>query len=189
RCPSALRGEGNLVEALAAEALGGTGDCAATEVAVEVHCGFVIREGPYDEAVETALHEVAARPHEQLSAKPQALEFRPQIKLVDFSVVIEAARAIAAVIGVARNVVAKHENGDPASIADRVFPPGRPPPVDELVEFRTGNYALVGGAPRLVVGSRNLRRIGRLGTTDLDKDRVHGSNSSKRQSGLQVCCL
>src|SRR5262245_59778277 len=100
---SALPGEGDLVENLAAKALGRAGDRAAAEVGVETDRGLVIRQRPDHEAAEPALGEVAAGCVEQLAAEAQPLEFRPQVELVDLAVVVEAAGAVAAVIGVARN--------------------------------------------------------------------------------------
>ena len=46
-------------------------------------------------------------------------------------------------------------------------------PVDELVELRTRDDALVGGPPRFVVGGRDGVCVRRLGAPDLDQGRAH----------------
>ena len=84
----------------------------------ELDRGLVVRQRPDHEALQAALREVAARRREQLAAEAQPLEFRPQVKLVDLAVVVEAARAVAAVVGVARDRIAEGEDGDPAAFAD-----------------------------------------------------------------------
>ena len=71
--------------------------------------------------------EILARGGEQPAAEAEALEFGPQIKLVDLAVVEQAASAVAAVVGVAGDLVAELQDGDAAAFADRANPtsPGR----------------------------------------------------------------
>jgi hypothetical protein len=125
--------------------------------------------------VQPALHQVAPRRGEQLAAEAEPLEFRPQVEFEDFAVVIEAARAIASVVGVARHAFAESQHRDPAAFAHRGVPPHRPAPVDELVEFRSRNNALISVPPGVVVRRRNRPCIGRLGAADFDQGRAHGA--------------
>src|SRR5215510_5102540 len=97
---SPVPGEGDLVEHAGAEALGGACHRLAAERAVEADGRLVVRQRPDHEALQPALHQVAARRGEQLAAEAQPLEFGTQIKLVDLTVVVEAARAVAAVVGI-----------------------------------------------------------------------------------------
>src|SRR5262249_13232894 len=102
-------------------------------------------------------------------------EFRPQIELVDFAVVVEAAGAVAAVIGVARDLVAELQQRDAAALADGAVPPGRAAAVDELFQFGAGDDALIRGPPCLIVGRRNRAGIRSLGAANLDEGGAHGS--------------
>jgi len=61
------------------------------------------------------------------------------------------AGAIAAIIGVARDLVAERQHADAAAFSDRGIPPLRAAAVDQLFEFGTGDNSLVGRAPRLIV--------------------------------------
>src|SRR5262249_45202729 len=99
--------------------------------------------------------------------------FRPQVELVDLAVVVEAAGAVAAVIGIAGDAVAERQHRDPAAFANRAVPPLRAAPVDQLVELGSRDHALIRATPGLVVSRRDRRRIGRLGAADLDQDRAH----------------
>ena len=99
---SVIPGEGHLIEALFAETLRGAGDRLAAERLVELHRRIVVGQRPDHEALQSALGEVAARRGEQPAAEAQALVLRAQIELVDLAVVEQAARAVAAVVGVAR---------------------------------------------------------------------------------------
>src|SRR5947207_2825855 len=83
--------------------------CAAAR-AVEADRRLVVGQRPDHQAVQSALHEVATRGGEQLAAEAETLEFRPQIKLVDLAVVVQAARAVAAVVGVARDAIAESQH-------------------------------------------------------------------------------
>src|SRR3954469_781375 len=114
RIASALPGVGDLVEHLSAEPLGGACDRAAAEVAIEVDSVLVVGQRPHHEAVESALREILARRGEQLASEAEPLEFRPQVELVDFPVVVEAAGAVAPVVGIARDIVAEHQEADAA---------------------------------------------------------------------------
>src|ERR1700748_1509340 len=100
-------GVGHLVEHPGAEAFRGAGDRLAAERAVELERRGVVGQGPHYHALQAALAEVAAHRGEQLVAEAQALEFGAQIELVDLAVVIEAAGAVAAVIGIARDGLAE----------------------------------------------------------------------------------
>src|SRR5664279_38420 len=114
-----LPGVSDLVERLGAEALRRAGDSAATERTIKLHRRFVIGQRPHHQALQAALHQILARGREQPAAKAETLEFWTQIKLVDFAFVEQAARAVAPVIGVAGDAVAKLQNGDAAALADR----------------------------------------------------------------------
>src|SRR6516162_3866414 len=84
---SAGPGEGDFVEGAGAEAFGGAGHRLAAERPVEADRRLVVRERPDHQALQSALHQVAPRRGEQLAAEAEALEFRPQVKLVDLAVV------------------------------------------------------------------------------------------------------
>src|SRR5215813_1489687 len=173
RTRSAGPGEGDFVEGAGAEAFGGTSHRLATERPVEADRRLVVRERPNHQALQSALHQVAPRRGEQLAAEAEALEFRPQVKLVDLAVVIQAAGAIAAVIGVTGHAFAECQHHDPAAFANRAVPPCRAAPVDELVELRPRNDALISAPPGFVVRRGDGRSIGRLGAADFDQGRVH----------------
>src|SRR5215472_1624291 len=83
RTRSARPGEGDFVEGAGAEAFGGAGHRLAAERPVEADRRLVVRERPDHQALQAALHQVAPRRGEQLAAEAEALEFRPQVKLVD----------------------------------------------------------------------------------------------------------
>src|SRR5262245_38799185 len=156
---SVLPGVGDLVQGLAAESLGGARDRAATQIAVEIDRGFVVGERPDHQAVHAALGEIAPCRLKQLAAKAETLKFGTQIELINLAVVIQAACAIATVVGVARHRVAEDQNGDAAAAPDRAFPPRRAATIDQLVEFRTRDHALVRGAPSFVMSGRNGCRV------------------------------
>src|SRR5205085_9132454 len=101
---------------------------------------------------------------------PEALEFGAEIELVDLAVIEQAARAVAAVIGIARGAVAEREQRDAASFGDGVFPPAGSAPVDQLLELRTRNDPLIRGPPGRVMRRRDRRGVGRLGAANLDDD-------------------
>src|SRR5580700_9711787 len=86
-CRSRVPSVGDLVERLFAEFLARPGDRAAAEGTVEFYRRFVVRQRPHDEAANPALGEVAPRRREQPATEAEALEFRPQVKLVDLAVI------------------------------------------------------------------------------------------------------
>ena len=139
-------GKSDLVENARSEPFGGAGHRLAAERAVEFDRRLVIRQRPDDQALQAALRQVAPRRGEQLAAKAEPLELGPQVELVDFAVVVQAARAVAAVVGIAGDVVAERQDGDPAAFADGAVPPVRAAAVDQLVELGTGNDALIGAS-------------------------------------------
>src|SRR5713226_6858406 len=148
---SAIPGECDLIEHAGSEPLGGARHRLARERAVKADCRLVVRERPDHQALQPALHQVTPCRGKELAAEAEALEFRPQIKLVDLPVVVQAARAVAPVIGVAGDAIAEGQHGDAAALADRAVPPLRAVPVDQLLELGSGNDSLVGTSPGLVV--------------------------------------
>src|SRR5581483_2765473 len=88
---SAVPAVGDLVEHARTEAFGGTGNRPATEGAIEFHRRVVVRERPDHQALHPALHEIAAGGAEQATAEAKALEFRPQVKLINLAFVVQAA--------------------------------------------------------------------------------------------------
>src|SRR6202158_4971799 len=121
---------------------------------------MIVRQGPDGEALDAALGEIAPRRREQPATEAEALEFRPEIKLVDFAVIGQAARPVPPVIGIARNGVAERQDRNTAALADSAFPPLRSAPVDQLVKLRPGDDASVCGAPRLIMGRRQRSSVG-----------------------------
>src|SRR6266516_2679535 len=170
---SAGPGEGDFVEGAGAEPFGGAGHRLAAERPIEADGRLVVRERPDHQALQPALHQVAPRRGEQLAAEAEALEFRPQVELVDFAVVIQAARAVAPVIGITGHAFAECQHHDPAAFANRAVPPCRAAPVDQLVELWPRNDALIRTPPGFVVRRGDGRSIGRLGAADFDQGRVH----------------
>ena len=158
-CRSAIPAERDLIEHAGAEFFGTARHRLAAERAVEFDRVFVFRQRPDDQRFQRALRQVAPRRGEQAAAEAEALEFRPQIELVDFAVIIEAARAVAAVIGVARDLVAELQQRDAAAFANGAFPPRRAAAIDQLFEFGARNDALIGGPPCLIVGVRDSAGI------------------------------
>ena len=79
------------------------------------------------------------------ATEAETLEFQAEIKLVDLTFgEMQAASPVAAVIGVARDFVAKHQHADAAAFADRAVPPVWAAAVDQLFQFGAGNDALIG---------------------------------------------
>src|SRR6185437_11271547 len=101
------------------------------------------------------------------------LELRAQIKLVDLAIIKQAARAVAAIIGVAGDLLAKLQDGDAAALADRRIPPIRATPGNQLIEFVAGDDALIGGAPSLVMSLGDVGCVRCLGATNLYDGRAH----------------
>ena len=143
----------------------------AAERAVEFDRVLVFRQRPHDQRFQRALRQIAPRGGEQPAAEAEPLEFRPQIKLVDLAVIVEAARAVAAVIGVAGDLVAELQERDAAAFADGRFPPRRTAAIDQLFEFGARDDALIGRPPRLVVGIGDRAGIAGSGAADFDEDR------------------
>src|ERR1700675_3659449 len=139
RPPSVGPGEGDLVERLGPEFLGGARDHAAAEGAIKFRRRIVVGQRPDHHALQPPLQQVAPRGGEQPAAEAEALKFRPQIELVDLAFEVQAAGAVAAVIGIARDLVAEHQYADAAALADRAVPPLRATAVDQLFEFGAGN--------------------------------------------------
>src|SRR5262249_41859898 len=155
------------IEGAIAKPFGRTGDRTAAERAIEFHGRLIVGQGPDHDAFHAALREIAAGRGEQASAEAQALEFWAQIDLVDFTVVVQAAGAISAVVGIAGNLIAEHQDRDAATFADGAVPPVRAAAIDELFQFRAGNHALIGGAPGFVMGYGHRGRVGRRGAANL----------------------
>src|SRR6195256_6901052 len=139
-------GEGDLVERLGPEFLRRARDHAATEGAVKLRRDMVVGERPDPHALQAALQQVAPCGSEQPAAEAETLKFRPQIKLVDLAFEVQAARAVAAVIGITRDLVAEHQHADAAALADRAVPPLRAAAGDQLLQLGAGNDALIGRA-------------------------------------------
>src|ERR1700733_2150862 len=96
-CP----GESDLVERLRPELLRGARHHAAAERAIEFGSGIVVGERPHHHALQPALREVALGRGEQAAAEAKSLELGTKIEFVNFAFEVQAARAVAAVIGVA----------------------------------------------------------------------------------------
>src|SRR4051794_12669601 len=131
--PSVAPGEGNLVERLRPEFLRRTRDHAAAEGAVKLRRRIVVGQCPDHHALQPALQQVAPRGGEEPAAEAETLEFRPQIELVDLAFEVQTAGAVAAVIGIACDLVAEHQHADAAALADRTVPPLRAAAVDQLL--------------------------------------------------------
>src|SRR5215472_12817946 len=174
--------ERDLVEHSRAEFFRGPRHRLAAQRAIELDRVFVFRQRPHDQRFQRALRQVAPRRREQAAAKAQALVFRPQVKLVDFAVVIEAARAVAAVIGVACDLIAELQQRDAAALADRAVPPRRAAAVDESPELGARNYSLIGRPPCLIMRVGNRGGIARLGAAYFDEDGAHDAKLMMRFS-------
>src|SRR6185436_15100269 len=140
-----LPAERDLIEALRPEALGRARDRAAAERLVESDRRLVVGQRPAHQALQPALRQVAPRRGEQAAAEAEPLEFRTEIKLVDLAVIEQAARAVAPVIGIARDAIAEAEQRHAAAFGDRVLPPARAAPADQLLQFGSGDDAAIGG--------------------------------------------
>src|SRR5215471_8786706 len=161
-------GEGDLVERFWPEALRRACDHAPAERTVKLGGRIVIRQRPHHHALQAALGEIAARRVEQAPAETETLEFRTQIELVDFALEMQAARAVAAIIGIAGHLVAKHQHADAATFADRAVPPLRATAVDQLFQLGAGYDALISRAPGFVMGRRYRCSVCSLGRPNLD---------------------
>src|SRR5262249_9117141 len=122
---------------------------------------------------QTALVEILARSGEQSTPKSEALELRPQVNLINLTVIKQTARSVAPVVGITGNSFAKLQDRDAAALADRRIPPVRSAAVDQLVEFVARDDALIGGAPCLVMCVGDILCIGRLRATNLYEGRSH----------------
>src|SRR5882724_3429693 len=172
-------GEGDLVERLRPEFLRGPRHHPPAEGAVEFGRMYVVGERPDHHALQAALHQVALGRGEKPSAETEALKLGAQIELVDLAFEMQAARAVAAVIGIARDLVAEHQHADAAALADRAVPPLRAATVDQLLELGPGNDTLIGRAPGFVMGGRHRSCIRSSGRPNLDQGCAHGSDQSK----------
>src|SRR5262249_46312186 len=143
-------GERNLVENPSSELLRRLRHHAAAEAAVEVERRLVVGQCPHHHALQPALRQVTLGGREQPPAEAEALEFGAQVKFVDLAVEMQAPRAVAAVVGVAGDLVAEHQYADAAAFSDRAGPPLRAATVDQLGELGPGDDALVGRTPRFV---------------------------------------
>src|SRR5947207_733940 len=112
---SAGPGESDLVERLRPELLRGAGHHPAAERTVEFRRRVVVGERPDHHALQPALHQIAPGRGEEAAAEAEALEFRPQIELVNLALEMQAAGAVAAVVGVAGDLVAEHQHADAAA--------------------------------------------------------------------------
>src|SRR5258705_13161554 len=130
-----------------------------------------------------------SRGGEPPAAEAEALKLGAQIKLVDLAFEMQAARAVAPVIGVARDLFAEHQPADAAALADRAIPPLRAAAVDQLLQLGAGNDALIGGAPSFVMGRRYRRCVRSFGRPNLDQGCAHGSDQSKSARRLQGLSL
>src|SRR6516165_6645374 len=98
-------GEGDFVERFRPELFGRARHHAAAERAIEFGGGVVVGQRPDHHALQPALPEVALGGREQAAAETKPLELGPQVKLVDLALEMQAARAVAAVIRVAGDLV------------------------------------------------------------------------------------
>src|SRR3979411_1288383 len=147
-------GEGDLVERLGPEFLRRTRNHAAAERPVKLRGGIVVGQRPDRHALEAALQQIASRGGKQPAAEAETLKFRPQVKLVDFAFEMQAACAVAAVIGIASDLVTENQHAAAPAPADRAVPPLGAAAVDQLLQLGAGNDALISGAPGFVVGRR-----------------------------------
>src|SRR5262249_58918928 len=120
---------------------------AAAERAIDVERRIVVRERQHHEAAQPALCEIAPCRGEKAPAEPETLKFRPQVQLVDFAVVGEAAGAVATVVGGTGDTIAEHQERHAAALTDRAFPPSRSAPADQLREFGARDDALIRRPP------------------------------------------
>src|ERR1043165_7081111 len=112
RADSVLPPERDLIETLGPEAFRRARHRAAAERLVETDRRVVVGERPDHQALQSALRQIAPRRREQPPAETQPLKFRAEIELVDLAVVEQAARAVAAVVGVARDAIAELKQRD-----------------------------------------------------------------------------
>src|SRR6478672_11920216 len=178
-------GEGNLVERFGPELLRGARHHAAAKRAIELGRQIIVGKRPDYHALQAALRQIASRGIEQAAAEAEALEFRAQIKLVDLAFEVQAAGAVAAVIGIARDLVAEHQHADAAALADRAVPPLRAAAVDQLFQLGARNDAPIGRTPGFVMGRRHRGCIRSFGRPNLDQGCAHDPNQSKSARRLQ----
>src|SRR5687768_15709370 len=95
--------EGDLFQGLLVEYLDPFGGVAAAGPLVEGKCAAIVFERPDHHALQPGRGELFAGGGKQPAAEPDALIFRPQVELVDFALLREAAGAVAAQRGVAGN--------------------------------------------------------------------------------------
>src|SRR5262249_6879897 len=128
------------------------------------------------------------RRREQPPAEAEPLELGTQVELVDLAVELQAARPVAAVVGVARDGVAERHERDAAALADRAVPPVGAAACDQPLEFPARNDPLIGGPPSFVMRISNRFCIGCACTTNLDEDRAHESNRTSTRLSHQEGC-
>src|SRR4249920_1561342 len=159
RPASARPGKRDLVEDACSEPFGRAGHRLAGEGAIKADGRLVVGERPDHETLQPALRQVTSCRGEELAAEAEALKLGAQIQLVDLTVIIQAAGAVATVVGIARDGLAEGKHGDAAALANGAVPPLRAAPVDQLVELGSGNDALVRPPPGFVMRRRNGRCI------------------------------
>src|SRR4029077_778386 len=157
----------------------------AAERLVERNRRLVVAERPDHQALQSALREVAPRRREQPPAEAEPLELRAEIELVDLAVVEQAARAIAPVVGIARDAIAELQQRDAAPFGDGILPPARTAPADQLLEFGTRDDAAIRRPPSRIVRRRDQRGIGWLGAANLDEDGRHVRIEQRDRSGCK----
>src|SRR5258708_23056194 len=182
-------GESDLVERLGPEFFRAAGDHTATQRPIKLCRGIVVGERPDHHALQPTLQQVAPCRGEQPAAEAEPLKLGPQVKLIYLAFEVQAAGAVAAVVRIARDLVAEHQHADTAALADRAVPPLWAAAVDQLLELGAGNDALIGRAPSLVMRGRYRGCIRSFGRPYLDHGCAHGANQSKSARPLQGLSL
>src|SRR5262249_44031190 len=143
------------------------------QCAIETNRRGIIRQCPNHHALDAALRQVASCRRKQAAPEAETLKLRSQVELVDFSLVSQASRPVPAIVSIACNSIPECHYRNSATLADRTFPPLRAAPIDQLVQLRTRDDALVRRTPSQVVRGRKRLGIGRSGTADFDGDGMH----------------
>src|SRR5690606_40292115 len=142
--------ESDLAQSLAIEDLNGICRVAAANTLIEGQSRIVVLQYPYDQTVEAMRLEHLVRCLEESATEAYALIFRTKVKLVDFAVLLEILRTIAAQCGVASdfttNFKKKHRRGPAKSIR----PQARAAPPDHRYHIEMWNVPGVCSEPRAI---------------------------------------
>src|SRR5690606_29852189 len=165
--------ESDLAQSLAIEDLNGICRVAAANTLIEGQSRIVVLQYPYDQTVKAMRLEHLVRCLEETATEAHALIFRTKVKLVDFAVLLEILRTIAAQGGVASDFTTNFKKKHCRRPAKRIRPPARAATSDHRIKSAMGNDPGVCSAPRTIVNGRYGFSIFGVSSANIDRKRCH----------------